>query len=41
MADYPDMICLHKSFDPHCIVYYYTQYIHTHNHADSVMCYIA
>ena len=44
MADYPDMICLHQSFDPHCIVYYcivyyYTQYIHTHNHADSVMYY--
>ena len=39
MADYPDMICLHQSFDPHCIVYYYTKYIHTHNHADSVMYY--
>lgn len=39
MADYPDMICLHQSFDLHCIVYNYTQYIHTHNHADSVMYY--
>jgi len=41
MADYPDMICLHQSFDPHCIVYYYTQYTYTRTIMQIVSCIIA